>query len=370
MAWFRLSTLLYCFTFQWIMFAILAAISESYIVLWVWAVSASVLGLIFIANANVKNRLLGNQLAQIGSSLSNYDASKFCLKYMDGVELGFLQGLRTIKRSEQKFQDALSEMEYSANELVKTTQAFAKNATEQSQSASSTAAAVTQISHSTEEVSTRIKQTYALAEQARELSLQGKESIVKSRIEVEQVADLATQTMDKVNDLAIRSQKVTDMSKVIEEIAEKTNLLALNAAIEAARAGENGRGFSVVADEVRNLANQCHGSAIEITKNIEGANDYMESVSSSMEKVISRVGTCIDQTRRAEEHLVGIAEKNDSVSDEINLIASAMVEQGHASREISSHIEIVSVKAEENSFMANQSANLTDYLHQLAKRLK
>ena len=312
------------------------------------------------------NRLLKN----IGSSLTTLDVIQFCDQNMPEIEQGLLTGLRNVRRKEQKFQKTIAEIEYSAKELSGATQLFSNNTIEQSNSTASTAAAITQMSQGIEEVTERIRETSSFAQDARDLSSKGQGAIVRSREEIEMVAHLAKQTMDRVRELAERSQKVSDISKVIEEIADKTNLLALNAAIEAARAGENGRGFAVVADEVRGLANQCRGSAIEIASNVESASEYMINVSSSMESVIGSVEKCIDQTKDAESHLDGINEKNNSVSDQVGAITHISGEQELASREISSHIELVSAKAEDNSFMVKQCAAITEYFHQIAKRLK
>ena len=366
----RIDSILIGLVAIWLVFLLMSIVSGSFLLLWVWSVSASISSILLAFSFSMGNKQLTQLIEGLGRSTTNYDVIKFCNKFYFELEQGLLSAVRNTRRRELNFRSGIAEIEHSANELKETTQSLAKNTADQSHSTSSTAAAVTEISHSIEEITKRIQETSDLANEAKELGAQGQASIVKSRQEVEQVARLATETMSQVNELAAYSKKVTDMSKVIEDIAERTNLLALNAAIEAARAGEDGRGFAVVADEVRNLANQCHGSAIEISKNIVNTNEYMGSVSESMESVINRVDKCIEQTKVAENYLLDITEKSNSVSDHVSAIEGVTREQGQASREISSHIELVSNRAEENYFVAQQTAAVTEFFYRLSKRLQ
>ena len=309
-------------------------------------------------------------LLQINRDTCNTDVVEFSDSALSDLEPQLLKLVRTINRNKSEADNALAEIEHSSGELTSTSNQLAQNASTQHQSTLSTAAAVTEISQSIEEVTVRIKEANKLAEDASLFGKEGKGSILSARQEVETVAELAKQTHEFIDALADKSKKVSDMSKIIEDIAEKTNLLALNAAIEAARAGENGRGFAVVAAEVRNLANQSHESASTITENIKDVNDNMQSVTRGMDNVVSKVETCIQSTREAEDKLEDISSYSGSVSEQIGAIAVAAEQQALAASEISNHIENVAAKAEENSYMAKQTALVSEHLYGLTRSVR
>jgi methyl-accepting chemotaxis protein len=158
---------------------------------------------------------------------------------------------------------------------------------------------------------------------------------------------------------------VTAMSQIISDIAGQTNLLALNAAIEAARAGEHGRGFAVVADEVRALAVRSQGSASEIATNIARVQESMQQVLVSMKNVVEKTDKSLQGVFSADESLKSILTTTDDVFGLIDEIAVAAGQQSIAAREISKHIETVADLANQNSYRAGQAAEIADHLHRL-----
>ena len=347
--------------------ALAAVISGDIFAIYMWGGVASFLFFIAAFSHLTETSKLTSFLSELDESTSNADVVAFNDAVATDVEPALLKVLRVLHRAGEGMDNMLSELEHASGELTKNSSQLAANAKIQHQHTASTAAAVTEISQSIEEVSGRIRSANGSADDALAHAEGGTVAILDARTEVEAVSNVASETHEFIDELAEKSQKVSDMSKVIEDIAEKTNLLALNAAIEAARAGENGRGFAVVASEVRNLANQSHDSATIITNNILEVNQNMSRVTQSMNNVIAKVDSCIGSTREAESKLESIASLNREVSEQIAAVATAAQQQAEAAQDISKHIEDVALRAEENSYMAEQTCSVSNHLYELTK---
>lgn len=271
------------------------------------------------------------------------------------------------QRRNAEFRDAVKEMGYSSSELAGNANEVSSSAAFQSKATTSSAAAITEISHSIDDVSQRIVSARAAATAACELSERGAQALVTASDEVKQVAGLAQETQTRITALEELMVKVTAMSRIIGEISEQTNLLALNAAIEAARAGEHGRGFAVVADEVRALAQRSQGSAADIATNILQVQTTMQQVRGSMGSVVEKTGKSIVEVEHAETALASINQRTRDVFSLIDDIAVAAQQQSQAAHEISRHIETVASLANENSGRAVQAAEIAEHLHRLTR---
>ena len=271
------------------------------------------------------------------------------------------------QRRNAEFRDAVKEMGYSSSELAGNANEVSSSAAFQSKATTSSAAAITEISHSIDDVSQRIVSARAAATAACELSESGAQALVTASDEVKQVAGLAQETQTRIAALEELMVKVTAMSRIIGEISEQTNLLALNAAIEAARAGEHGRGFAVVADEVRALAQRSQGSAADIATNILQVQTTMQQVRGSMGSVVEKTGKSMVEVERAEAALAFINQRTRDVFSLIDDIAVAAQQQSQAAHEISQHIETVASLANENSGRAIQAAEIAEHLHRLTR---
>jgi methyl-accepting chemotaxis protein len=157
---------------------------------------------------------------------------------------------------------------------------------------------------------------------------------------------------------------------VIREVADQTNLLALNAAIEAARAGEAGRGFAVVADEVRKLAERTGKSTQDIASVIEKVQQATGAVVTRMERAVAEVRKGATLSKQAGEAISAIRRDASRVVGAVEEIGTALREQSTASTDIAKRVEQIAQMGEENSVAVEQSAVVASSLENLASRLQ
>ena len=229
----------------------------------------------------------------------------------------------------------------------------------QSESAASTAAAVEEVTVSINQVADNTRETRSVSEQACVLSTEGEKSARAAAVQMLDTAQSVGLSMELIEKLSQRSKEISGIVKVIRDIAEQTNLLALNAAIEAARAGEQGRGFAVVADEVRKLAERTSSSTSEISGMIEA--------------IQGEVGRAVENLKSNNEQVAAtLARINEGAKitmERINDISSAASEQGTASNDIARNVEKIAQMTEENSAAISQASSTARELETLATRL-
>ena len=280
----------------------------------------------------------------------------------------YVQTIRDAFRMGYELQDTVAELAHSAGELVDNADRVAENTQAQTKATESTAAAVTEISQSVEEVTSRLEETRGLAVTAGDYAKQGSARLAEVKEEVKQVEVLAKNTEQLLMEFEVQSSKVAEMSDLVRNIADQTNLLALNAAIEAARAGDHGRGFSVVADEVRNLAQLSRNSADEITKNIDQVQGRMSDVRGSMTQVLDYANQSVVRVDAAEGQLQKILKSSSLVAEQISGITLSSEQQLLAAREIANHIEQVVQMSEQNNYMAEQVSSVAGHLLHLTQQ--
>ncbi len=219
------------------------------------------------------------------------------------------------------------------------------------------------VATSAEEVTVSMGRVVASASEACHISEQsartcgtGVEVIQQAVTSMEQIATMVREASSVVIALGDQSEQISSVVKVIREIAEQTNLLALNAAIEAARAGEQGRGFAVVADEVRKLAERTTSSTEEIAKMIGAIQAGMRDAVANMEGGASRVNEGVQHANEAGDAIKRIQEGAQRVVQVVSDISDALKEQGVASGDIAQHVEHVARMSEENDVIAQQSS--------------
>ncbi|NIY92288.1 methyl-accepting chemotaxis protein [Vibrio diazotrophicus] len=230
-------------------------------------------------------------------------------------------------------------LENNAVQLTNTHENAQRVSNEQTRSIEQIAAAVNEFSVSIREVAERTLSTANETDHTAELTTQGMEIIDNSVDEINQLANSIKKANQVIEQLASESNNIATVLEVIRNIAEQTNLLALNAAIEAARAGEQGRGFAVVADEVRSLASKTQKSTEEIQNMIDKLQSGVKDAVSSILDGSNRVEKNVELSLNIQQMFESIQSSATIVSDMATQIATATEEQSSVSEELSTNLE-------------------------------
>uniref|UniRef100_UPI0030DA9AAF methyl-accepting chemotaxis protein n=2 Tax=unclassified Pseudomonas TaxID=196821 RepID=UPI0030DA9AAF len=228
------------------------------------------------------------------------------------------------------------------------------------------ATAFQEMSATAQDVAHNAAQAAEAARTADQASSEGMSVIGKTTSTIELLANEMNVAMQEVEGLANSSEKIGSVLEVIRSIAEQTNLLALNAAIEAARAGEAGRGFAVVADEVRNLAKRTQDSVEEIRQVIEGLQSGTKEVVSTMHSSHRQAQGSVEQVEQAVAVLQRISQAVSVITDMNLQIASAAEEQSSVAEEINRNVASIRDVTESISVQADESAKISQGLNKLA----
>jgi methyl-accepting chemotaxis protein len=209
-----------------------------------------------------------------------------------------------------------------------------------------------------------------LAENTGILSTEGKVLVQDTISEINKIADSVTSSSVNIQTLDEESKQISNIINVINGIAEQTNLLALNAAIEAARAGEQGRGFAVVADEVRKLAERTSSSTKEITQMIGAMQNATQSAVDGMEKGRTQVDEGVKMAARTGDSMDRIQIGSQRVLTAIEEISSALREQSAASEQIAQSVEKIAQMSEANGAAVKQMFQSASQLEKFSDDLK
>ena len=240
----------------------------------------------------------------------------------------------------------------------------------QAEAAASMAAAVEQLSVSIDAVEGHAEDSRRITEDAARHSNESAGVIQQAAAGMQQIAHTVSEAAEGIRSLEAQSQQIGAIVKVIHDIADQTNLLALNAAIEAARAGEAGRGFAVVADEVRKLAERTASSTTDITAMIERIQHGTRQAVSHMETSVGQVGEGVAVAEQAARSVADIQHGMAQITGAVEEITAALKEQVAATREIGSRVESVSLGTEQVSTSAAASARSAEALNELAQTLE
>ncbi|MBD3332658.1 HAMP domain-containing protein, partial [candidate division GN15 bacterium] len=271
----------------------------------------------------------------------------------------------------------IHQLRENADQLVSAATEIASASEQASQGAQNQNEQVSQVSSAIEEMSATILQSTKNAGEATEASQRASETansggeIVGDTIRgMQQISETVSESSSSIGKLAQSAEQIGEIIGVIDDIADQTNLLALNAAIEAARAGEQGRGFAVVADEVRKLAERTGKATGEITDMIKGIQTDTDAAVQSMESGIQQVTSGRELADKAGTSLNEIVSVSQQVMSQIQQIAQASEEQSTAAEQISKNIEHIASVTKETATGAEQSAAAAEELNRQAEGLK
>ncbi|HET7776382.1 MAG TPA: methyl-accepting chemotaxis protein, partial [Azospira sp.] len=276
----------------------------------------------------------------------------------------------TLKAMLDQIQQASRSMDQRCMELESEVGLVAAKSQQQLDDVQSVAAATEEFSQSVQEVAGHAGETAGAAQNSERLVGESNEQIARSMAATSRVVEAVTGSSATLHDLNDAIAQIGKITQVIQEIAAQTNLLALNAAIEAARAGEQGRGFAVVADEVRKLAERTTASTGDITSNVESIQSATHQAVSRMEQAVREVEDGIGMMRESVAGLSGISEASQQVSAMAQQISEAAQQQSIASQEVNGSMEHISVLIEQNTAAAQQAKQATDNLIETAVGLR
>jgi len=271
------------------------------------------------------------------------------------------------------FRDLITSVNHSVTTVNSATDSLSQNihlansgVDSQIQQTDMVATAVTEMVATVDEIANNTNAAVSKAETTNNNAISGKEGVAQTITKIDQLSEKLKESEHIVQELAKDSDTIGSVLDVIRGIAEQTNLLALNAAIEAARAGEQGRGFAVVADEVRTLASRTQDSTQEIETIISSLQGRTKEIVSHMAICRTQGKDSADQASSAGQMLEEITHDVSTIMEMNTAIASAIHEQSTVASEVNKHVVEIRDVAEQAGQISNQNAQMSEELSQQA----
>ncbi len=339
------------------------------------ALGAALLGglVVFFITRQIKNNM--NALSQRAALIASGDLSQPALRLRSKDEIGQLT--HSVNMMAEQLKLLIAEVNGTATELDQNSQFVVSKNThigsaldEQRLKVDSAATAIEQMSVVAHEIAGNTSQAAEHAKECAVLASQGGEVVNQTIAIMQQIENSVTTSNQRIAELNLAGEEVEKITDVIAGVAEQTNLLALNAAIEAARAGEQGRGFAVVADEVRNLASRTSESTEEIAKIIEQIRSLTGGAKQSMDQSSELVSNGREVVNQAGHALHQVMDTTQGVTEMVTAIATATEQQSAVAVEVASTLESISLIAKDSVIEAESSVATALSLEQKSEQLK
>ncbi|WP_417442591.1 methyl-accepting chemotaxis protein [Idiomarina abyssalis] len=282
----------------------------------------------------------------------------------------FNEFIEKLQRTIQKVSSMAEQVATSSEQLSSISEQSNQSIKQQHQAVEQVATAIHEMSATVDEIAKNANEAAQSAQEADTHTRNGRKAVGETVDAIQALANQVHQITQVIDKVADDSNNINRVIEVIGSIAEQTNLLALNAAIESARAGEHGRGFSVVADEVRTLASRTQQSTQEIQDMIERLQSATSEAVSSMNAGRESADATVDKAQRADSALKGITDAVTEINDMNNHIATAADEQSSVTEDINKNVSTITDIAEQSAQSSAQVRESSDDLAKLSMSLQ